>query len=110
MVPPLSDGLNAIPVLKDNAPLGAFACAISGVRIGWQVEVCGANCYLCQAQQFAHTREAPKSICETEGGRTKWGGRLNLHVRPSVDRGASHARATAKFEFFVQRWDLFGSI
>ena len=27
----------------------------------------------CQAQQFAHTREAPKSICETESGRTKAG-------------------------------------
>ena len=61
----------------------------------------------CQAQQFAHTREAPKSICGTESGRIKWGGRSKSPRSGGVDRGASHARATAKFAILGQGGNLW---
>jgi len=52
----------------------------------------------CQAQQFAHTQEAPKSICKAGSGRINWEGAKSLE-RGGAGPRASHARVTANFAF-----------
>ena len=49
--------------------------------------VCGELLLVARLNQFAHTQEAPKSICGTEGGRTKGrGGKISTFGRALTAR------------------------
>ena len=78
---------------------GAFSALFAELttrlrRASFRIATC------CQAQQFAHTK-APKSICGTESGRIKRGGRSKSPRSAERRPRASHARATANFDFWV---------
>jgi hypothetical protein len=63
--------------------------------------VCGELLLIARLNNSPTHGNRPKALRSRESGLIYWGGGSNLHVRPSVDRGASHARATANFDFWV---------
>ena len=82
----------------------------SSVAFVSSVRFCRAGCVgriatYCQAQQFAHTQEPPKSICGTESGRTiiraVKSPRSAERRTAARSRARGHARATAKFDFLA---------
>jgi len=65
------------------------------------IYVCGELLLIARLNNSPTHEKRPKAYAEPKAAVLRRGGRSNLHVRPSVDRGASHARATAKFDFWV---------
>jgi hypothetical protein len=82
--------------------LVALAAMTLDVIVGLGPELCVANCYLLPGSTIRpHIQEAPKSICGTESGRTKAGRAVKSPRSAERRPRASHARATANFDFWV---------
>jgi len=63
--------------------------------------VCGELLLVARLNNSPTHEKRPIASAKPKAAGLRRGGRSNLHVRPSVNRGASHARATAKFDFWV---------
>ena len=63
--------------------------------------LCGELLLVARLNNSPTHEKRPKAYAEPKAAVSSVGGGQNLHVRPSVDRGASHARATANFDFWV---------
>ena len=63
--------------------------------------MCGELLLVARLNNLPTHEKRLKAYAEPKAAGLRRGGRSNLYDLASVDRGASHARATAKFDFWV---------